>query len=567
MIPSFARSLPAIGLALLALPVSASPLRAQSLPRYDHIVIVIDENKNDTEIRGNTVMAPYINGTLIPNSANFTAFVAETHPSQPNYIQFFSGAQQGILQDGLAGTTAEPGTLAVPPPFTTVTLGRELLNAGKTFAIYSETLPPSVPGNRMVAVDGSTPGATAYGYTGEVYNSPGNPQPQYNQYARKHNPASNWQRTDASAANNGLPETVNQPFSAFGTTPADFARLPDVCIVVPDERNDMHDGPILQGDQWLQTNIEPYRQWALTHNSLLIFTFDESDLGELQQDPTNQIITLVSGARIVNGNYPETAIAQFRISDAATPETAINHYNLTDTIETIEGTAHDVTSMAQSTNPGVTVKPITDIFSIIPVVSRKMHGSAGAFDLALPTVGTPATEPRVPGTNNGYQLVYTFPVAISAIGDTVVTQGVATVASAVAGPDTNQVTVNLTGVSNAQRLVVTLSQVQDTAGKTLAGIPAHLNVLVGDVDGSGRTDSGDVTMVRNQNVQAVNQSNFLFDVNLSGRIDSGDVTTTRASTVTALPPQSAAVNPRATASPVHTTASPTVLSPAKTINR
>lgn len=556
-----ARPACAPGLLLFVFMLAVGSTWAQTLPRYDHIVIVIDENKNDTEIRGNTAMAPYINGTLIPNSANFTAFVAETHPSQPNYIQFFSGAQQGILQDGLAGTSAEPGTLAAPPPFTTVNLGRELLNAGKTFAIYSETLPPSVPGNRMVAVDPATPGATIYGYTGEIYNSPTNPQPAFNQYARKHNPASNWQRPDASAANNGLPETVNQPFSVFGSTPADFAKLPDVCIVVPDERNDMHDGPILQGDQWLQTYMEPYRQWALTHNSLFIYTFDESDLGELQQDPTNQIITVVSGARVVNGNYPEAAIAQFRISDAATPETAINHYNLTDTIETIEGTAHDVTAMAQSTNPGVMIKPITDLFSIIPVVSRKVHGGAGAFDLALPTTGTPATEPRVPGANNGYQLVYTFPVALSTVGSVAVTQGAAAVASTVAGPDANQVTVNLTGVTNAQRLVVTLNQVRDTAGNIQASIPAYMNVLIGDVDGSGRTDSGDVTILRNENVQPVNQSNFLFDVNLSGRIDSGDVTVTRAYTVTALPAQPAAIRLR----PVP--AESTVLSPAESANK
>ena len=492
---------------------AAGSLQAQALPQYDHIVVVIYENKNDTEIRGNTTMAPYINNTLIPNSANFTAFVAETHPSQPNYLQFFSGAQQGVVYDDMPGTPAEPGTLLAPPPFHTPNLGREVINAGKTFATFSETLP-------------------SVGFLGETYT----PNAALNEYVHKHNPAANWQDDTATTASNpwALPSSTNQPFSAFGTTAADFAKLPSLCIVVPNEQNDMHDGTIQQGDTWLQNNMEPYRQWAVTHNSLLIFTFDESDLGELQADPTNQIITVVSGAHIINGNYPETAIAQFRISDAAAPETAINHYNLTDTIETIEGTTHDVTAVATSGNPGVTIKPIVDIFASAPV-SRKVHGSAGTFDLPLPATGTAATECRMPGANNSYQLVYTLGDTVAATGSATITQGAAVVDSIVSGPQSNQVTVNLSGVSNAQRMIVTLTGVKGASGSILADIAAHMNFLIGDVNGSGRADSGDMTLVNQHSGQAVSQANFLFDVNLSGQIDSADVTYTRSHTVTALP--------------------------------
>lgn len=30
-------------------------------------------------------------------------------------------------------------------------------------------------------------------------------------------------------------------------------------------------------DDWLRQHIEPYRRWALSHNSLLIITWDEDD--------------------------------------------------------------------------------------------------------------------------------------------------------------------------------------------------------------------------------------------------------------------------------------------------
>lgn len=502
----------AVGLPLVILTALGGALSAQTLPQYDHIVVVIYENKNDTEIRGNTAMAPYINNTLIPNSANFTAFVAETHPSQPNYLQFFSGSQQGVVYDNLPGSAGEPGTLAAPPPFHTPNLGREVLNAGKTFAIFSETLP-------------------SVGFTGETYTL----DPALNEYVRKHNPAVDWQDDTATTASNpwALPSSTNQPFSAFGATAADFAKLPAVSFVVPNEQDDMHDGTILAGDTWLANNIEPYRQWALTHNSLLIFTFDESDLGALQADPTNQIITTVSGAHVNNGNYAETAIAQFRLSDAAAPETAINHYNLLDTIETIEGAAHDATAVAQSQNPGVTVKPITDIFTANPV-SRKVHGNAGTFDLPLPATGTVATECRLPGPNNSYQLVFTFGQAVTTAGSLVVNQGTASLGSALVGPQSNQVTVNLTGVSNAQQLLVTLTGVQGTSGSTLADVPARMNVLIGDVNASGLVDGNDVSAVQSKTRQKATNTNFLFDVNASGLIDGNDVAATQRQTRTSI---------------------------------
>ena len=85
-----------------------------------------------------------------------------------------------------------------------------------------------------------------------------------------------------------------QPFSSF---PADFTQLPTVAVVIPNEQNDMHDGTIAQGDAWLQSNIEPYRQWAMTHNSLLILTFDEDDTSA-----TNQIFTLFLGPMVAPGD-------------------------------------------------------------------------------------------------------------------------------------------------------------------------------------------------------------------------------------------------------------------------
>ncbi|WP_246676509.1 alkaline phosphatase family protein [Mesorhizobium sp. B2-4-4] len=81
---------------------------------------------------------------------------------------------------------------------------------------------------------------------------------------RKHNP---WESfTDAERAEKSL--------AAF---PLDYASLPAVCFVIPNLRNDMHDGTIGQADAWLKAHLGTYANWSRKHNSLLIVTFDEDN--------------------------------------------------------------------------------------------------------------------------------------------------------------------------------------------------------------------------------------------------------------------------------------------------
>ncbi|MBU1775992.1 MAG: alkaline phosphatase family protein, partial [Gammaproteobacteria bacterium] len=67
---------------------------SSELPRPDHIVIVIEENKSFAQIIGNED-APYIN-ELARRGALFTQSYGITHPSQPNYLALFSGSTRGI---------------------------------------------------------------------------------------------------------------------------------------------------------------------------------------------------------------------------------------------------------------------------------------------------------------------------------------------------------------------------------------------------------------------------------------------------------------------------------------
>ena len=124
-------SFPAVRVSLVLLAATLLAQRASAAPpRYDHVVIVIEENHAYSQIIGNTTNAPYIN-TLANQGVSFTNYFAITHPSQPNYLHIFSGAAQGVTSD------SKPANV----PFSTANLGAELRAAGFTFTGFSENLP------------------------------------------------------------------------------------------------------------------------------------------------------------------------------------------------------------------------------------------------------------------------------------------------------------------------------------------------------------------------------------------------------------------------------------------
>jgi len=104
------------------------------------------------------------------------------------------------------------------------------------------------------------------------------------------------------------------------------------------------------------------------------------------------------------------------------------------------------------------------------VVSRMTHGTAGMFDLNLPLTGTRGVECRSGGANGNYTIVFTFANNLTSVNQATVTTGTGTVSSTVLGPNAglnlgaNQFEVNLTGVTNAQFVAVSLVNAKDATG-------------------------------------------------------------------------------------------------------
>jgi hypothetical protein len=104
----------------------------------------------------------------------------------------------------------------------------------------------------------------------------------------------------------------------------------------------------------------------------------------------------------------------------------------------------------------------------VAAVSRKIHGSAGAFEINLPLTGTPGVECRSGGASGDHTLVFSFTNALASVGSAVVTSGMGNVSSSGIGSDARQYVVNLTGVANAQRITVTLNNVTTPSATTAA---------------------------------------------------------------------------------------------------
>jgi len=294
------------------------------LPIYDHIVIVVEENKDYDEVIGDNTGANYINDTLKAEGANFTRAFGEEHNSQGNYFWLFSGDNQCVgFSDAIPSRRNN-----LKYPFEASNLGQQLIDKGHTFKGYAESLP--------AIGDTSFQG---------VY-----------PYARKHVP---W----ISFANvpNGTTavSSSNLPFKKFPTDSSKFKNLPTVSFVIPNLNHDMHSRSVHRGDGWLSKHLNAYYQWAKENNSLLILTFDENNDTSKYKGLTNpadtnivmqnRIVTIFAGAHIVHGDYRE--------------DYGITHVNILRTLEAMYGLPKSGAQQPFAVKAGITDDYIiTDVF-------------------------------------------------------------------------------------------------------------------------------------------------------------------------------------------------------------
>lgn len=231
------------------------------------------ENKEASGITASSM--PYLYG-LSNQFGRATKMYGIAHPSEPNYLGFWSGSTQGVTDDGVYNITAP-------------TLGSQVTAAGKQWRVYAQ----NVPGNCFTGSSASG-GIDGPGVAGT--------------YVRKHEPAISF-----TAVQNSPTECAKiQPLAAFNPTAF------NVAFVAPNLCNDMHDCSLATGDAFLAAFLPQVfnsPDWAHT---LLIVTFDEGSSG-------------------ANGGGNVFMLVARQGLSGFTSSTTYNHYGVLRTIENVLG--------------------------------------------------------------------------------------------------------------------------------------------------------------------------------------------------------------------------------------
>jgi hypothetical protein len=230
---------------------SASAKSAASATRQ-HVFVVVEENQSYADVIGSPSM-PYLN-SLARKYGLATRYYANTHPSIGNYFMLTTG-QIITNSDHFSGIVRQNN------------LVRVLTAAGKTWKSYAEALP-------------------SVGYTeDDAY-----------PYRRRHNPFAYF----SDVLENPAQQRNLVPFSQFAEDLA-ADRLPDYSFIIPNLRNDLHDGSQQQADQWLRDNLSPLiASTTFQESGLLLIVFDESR-GSDRAHGGGHIPVVVVSARVKPG--------------------------------------------------------------------------------------------------------------------------------------------------------------------------------------------------------------------------------------------------------------------------
>jgi hypothetical protein len=209
--------------------------------------------------------------------------------------------------------------------------------------------------------------------------------------------------------------------------------------------------------------------------------------------------------------------------------------------------------------------PSAQLLNLTKVVSRKVHGSAGTFDIDLPfspdprasAFRPPGIECRSGGASKSYNIVYTFSNSLNSCG-------VASAGTVTPGPNSNQCSVDVS-VPTGQYITVQLTGVTDT-NTNIGNFSATMGVLVGDTTSNGLVNSSDISQTQAQSGLTVTVDNFREDVTVNGSINSSDISLVQSQSGMALPPPPPPSPPAASPAPTATAVplSDTRSSPPKT---
>ncbi len=209
----------------------APPVAGGSLPNFSHVYVIMLENKEYSSIVGSS-SAPFIN-SLIARYGLATNYYAVGHPSEPNYIALTSGGTQGVSDDGVHNLGAD-------------NVFSQVAASGRTWHAYMQ----GFPGNCSTVASSSS-----------VSDGPG----LAGGYVRKHDPAISY--TSISGNSAACANITN--LASFDPAAANLE------FITPNLINDMHDGTVADGDNFLKAFLPEITGSPAFANSVVFVTVDE----------------------------------------------------------------------------------------------------------------------------------------------------------------------------------------------------------------------------------------------------------------------------------------------------
>ncbi len=254
---------------------------AAKAPTYKHVVWIFFENHSYSSVIGASD-APYIN-SLAAKCGLATNYHNVTHPSLPNYISATSGLNLASL--GRFSSDCDPTGNCTAKT-------ESIFGQGESWKAYEDSMPSNC--------DRSSAG----------------------NYAVRHNPPP-YYTTLAGCSTNDVP---------YAKLAADLANnaLPAFSFITPNLINDMHNGTLADGDEWLAHNLPTILGSAeYTKGTTAVFiTWDEGEGGSSNDCARN---TTDVGCRVATLVVSPSTPAGTRSAKL------FNHYSLLATAEEMLG--------------------------------------------------------------------------------------------------------------------------------------------------------------------------------------------------------------------------------------
>jgi hypothetical protein len=349
----------ALGVAAVGVAGARTAQKAEGVPRFAHVFVIIEENKDYDQIVGGA-NAPTIS-RLAREYGDATHMYGEVHPSEANYVALLGGDTFGIHDDDpyycKPGSTDANCAGAAEPGYVDHTvhardLGDQLVARGLSWKGYYEDLP--------------APGSLAY-IASDPKVSDGSRATAL--YASKHSGFVNFAQVQSA------PDRAER-IVGFDQLDRDLAsgRLPSFALIVPNQCNEMHGlvgakvpvdcqaqnkaALIQRGDAEVAHLVEAIERtpaWNGSGNFAIVITFDEG-AGKTREGCCGVTPNAISN--FGGGHIPTIVVTNHgphRLAD----DTPYNHYSLLRTIEDAFGVEE---YLGHAANSDQGVKPMAKLF-------------------------------------------------------------------------------------------------------------------------------------------------------------------------------------------------------------